>query len=61
MSSTVEEIKQVLEQKRASLITELEADEKECKDYINGRFYQGRVVIETQFKEFVERLMGMLN
>lgn len=61
MSNTVEEIKQLLEQKRASLITELESDEKECKDSINGRFFQGRVVIEVQFKEFVEKLMGMLN
>ena len=39
----------------------IEADEKECKDCINGRFMQGRVVIEQQFKEFVEQLLSMLN
>jgi hypothetical protein len=57
----MEEIKQVLEQKRASLITEIELDEKYCDDRINGRFYQGRVAVETKFKEFIEELMNMLN
>lgn len=57
----MEEIKQILEQKRASLITEIELDEKYCDDRINGRFYQGRVAVETKFKEFIEELMNMLN
>lgn len=57
----MENIKQVLEQKRASLITEIELDEKYIADPINGRFYAGRVAVEHHFKEFIESLMDKLN
>lgn len=57
----MEDIKQILEQKRASLITEIELDSKYTEDRINGQFYRGRVAVEKQFKEFVEALMNKLN
>lgn len=57
----MENIKQILEAKRASLITEIELDTKYCEDRINGQFYRGRVAVEKQFKEFVEALMDKLN
>ena len=57
----MENIKQILEAKRASLITEIEMDTKYCDDRINGQFYRGRVAVENHFKEFVEGLMDKLN
>lgn len=57
----MENIKQILEAKRASLITEIELDSKYTEDRINGQFYRGRVAVETHFKEFIENLMDKLN
>lgn len=57
----MENIKQILEAKRASLITEIEMDTKYCDDRINGQFYRGRVAVEHHFKEFIEGLMDKLN
>lgn len=57
----MENIKQILEAKRASLITEIELDSKYTEDRINGQFYRGRVAVETHFKEFIESLMDKLN
>ena len=57
----MEDIKQVLEQKRASLITEIEIDSRYCDDRINGQFYRGRVAVEKHFKDFLESLMDKLN
>ena len=57
----MESIKQALEAKRASLITEIELDTKYTEDKISGQFYRGRVAVEKQWKEFIETLMDKLN